>query len=58
MRAIQYSAYGETPTLTDVPEPVCEPGGVGGDAVQSGKHYQTEQSRIVLRMRHGRCNKV
>ncbi|KRE42264.1 zinc-dependent alcohol dehydrogenase family protein [Knoellia sp. Soil729] len=28
MRAIQYSAYGEAPTLTDVPDPVCEPGGV------------------------------
>jgi alcohol dehydrogenase len=28
MRAIQYSAYGEPPTLTDVPDPVCEPDGV------------------------------
>ena len=28
MRAIQYADYGETPTLTDVPDPVCEPGGV------------------------------
>lgn len=28
MRAIQYAEHGETPTLTDVPDPVCEPGGV------------------------------